>query len=252
MTRRLLPTVVLDTIVAPVLQGLIYPRGSTRVPVEATTHSLDVGGVVLRGWVVNPGCAHALVYFGGNGERLDMWREILAARFPGHTSYLYAYRGYGASEGRPSQSALSADALTLIDHVTERHPDGRGDVLGRSLGSGVAVQVATKRHVDHLVLITPFDSLVATAADLFPGLPVGLLIKDSWDSAAIAANVQAPVLVLRGARDTIVRPARTEALVRALPDPRVISFPDSDHNDISEAPTYWSAIARFLDDHASR
>lgn len=235
---------------APVMQGLIYPRGGTRVPVETTTHSLDVGGVTLRGWVVNPGRDRALVYFGGNGERLDSWRELLAARFPGHTSYLIAYRGYGASDGHPSQSALSSDALALIDHVNECHPGGQVDLLGRSLGSAVAVHVATNRHVDHLVLITPFDSLVAAAEDLFPGLPVGLLIKDRWDSAAVAAHVQAPVLVLRGARDIVVRPARTQALVRALPDPTVISFPESDHNDISDAPTYWAAIATFLDDSA--
>jgi len=230
------------------MQGLIYPRSGTRVPAEATTHSLDVGAAMLRGWVVNPGCTRALVYFGGNGERLDSWRELLAARFRGHTSYLFAYRGYGASEGRPSQSALCEDALALVDHVTERHPGGRVDLLGRSLGSAVAVHVATKRPVHHLVLITPFDSLVATAADLFPGLPVRLLIKDRWDSAAVAAHVQAPVLVLRAARDTIVRPARTEALVLALPDPTVVSFPDSDHNTVSDAPTYWTAIAEFLDD----
>lgn len=235
---------------APVVQGLIYPRGSTRVPAEATTHSLDVGEATLRGWVVNPGRARALVYFGGNGERLDPWRELLAARFPGHTSYLFAYRGYGASDGRPSQGALCEDALALIDHVSERQPGGQVDVLGRSLGSAVAVHVATKRPIDHLVLITPFDSLVATAVDLFPGLPVGLLIKDRWDSAAVAALVQGPVLVLRGARDTVVRPARTEALVHALLDPTVISFPDADHNTISDAPTYWPAIARFLDESA--
>ncbi len=236
-----------DAIVAPLMQGLIYPGGSTRVPAEATTDSLDVGAAVLRGWVVNPGRPHALVYFGGNGERLDPWREVLAARFPGHTSYLFAYRGYGASDGSPSQGALCGDSLTLIDHVTERHPGGHVDVLGRSLGSAVAVHVATNRPVDHLVLITPFDSLVATAADLFPGLPVGLLITDRWDSAAVAAQVRAPVLVLRGARDTVVRPARTEALVRALPDATVISFPEADHNDISDEPTYWTAIAEFLD-----
>ncbi len=235
---------------APVMQGLIYPRSGTRVPIEATTYSMDVGGVTLRGWVVNPGRTRALVYFGGNGERLDLWREILAARFPGHTSYLIAYRGYGASDGQPSQSALCRDALALIDHVHECHRGGQVDLLGRSLGSAVAVHAATKRHVDHLVLITPFDSLAAAAEDLFPGLPVGLLIRDRWDSAAVAANVQAPVLVLRGARDTIVRPARTEALVSALPDATVITYPDSDHNDISDAPTYWAAIAQFLDDDA--
>lgn len=237
-----------DAIVAPLVRELIYPRGSTRVEAAATTYALDVGGVELRGWVVNPGRAHALVYFGGNGERLDSWLEVLPERFRDHTSYLIAYRGYGASEGRPSQDALSVDALALVDHVIERHPGGRVDVLGRSLGSAVAVHVAARRAVGHLVLVTPFDSLVATAADLFPGLPVAALIKDRWDSAAIAADVKAPVLVLRADQDVVVRPARTEALVAALTDPAVVAFPDAEHNTISDDPTYWTRIAEFLDD----
>jgi fermentation-respiration switch protein FrsA (DUF1100 family) len=239
---------VIQAFVAPVLRELIYPRHGTRVPAGEATYSVDVDTARLRGWVVNPGRARALVYFGGNGERLEAWQDGLAAHFPDHTSYLIAYRGYGASEGRPSQGALSSDALALVDHVHARHPGGRVDVVGRSLGSAVAVHVATRRQVDHVVLVTPFDSLVATAADLFPGLPAALLIQDRWDSAAVAADVEAPVLVLRAARDLVVRPARTAALVDALPDPAEVVFPGADHNDISDDPGYWTAIARFLDD----
>ena len=124
------------------------------------------------------------------------------------------------------------------------------DVLGRSLGSAVAVHVATRRPLAHVVLVTPFDSLVATAADLFPGLPTALLVTDRWDSAAIAAGVRAPVLVLRADRDGVVRPARTAALVDALPEPAVVAFPDAGHDNISEDPGYWTSIALFLDDDA--
>ncbi|KRF37504.1 hypothetical protein ASG94_09370 [Nocardioides sp. Soil805] len=226
---------------------MVYPRGSTRVPADASMHELDVGGATLRGWVVNPGRDRVLVYFGGNGERLDPWREVVAERFPQHTTYLIAYRGYGASDGRPSQRALSDDAMALVDHVTARHPGARVDVLGRSLGSAVAVHVATQRSLDHVVLITPFDSLTATAADLFPGLPAGRLIKDRWDSAAIAPQVRAPVLVVRAARDGVVRPRRTDALIEALRDPAVVSFPDAGHNDISDESGYWTSISTFLD-----
>ncbi len=236
-----------DVLLAPLARELIYPRGSTRVSPDDSMHELDVDGTVLRGWVVNPGRDRVLVYFGGNGERLDLWREVVAQQLPNHTTYLMAYRGYGASDGRPSQDALGADALALVDHVTARHPGAPVAVLGRSLGSGVAVHVAAARPVDRVVLVTPFDSLVATAADLFPGLPVAQLIADRWDSAAIAPEVRAPVLVLRAALDVVVRPARTDALVAALSDPVVISFPESDHNDISDDPTYWSSISTFLD-----
>ena len=237
---------VFDLLLAPLARELIYPRRGTRVPVDDAMHELDVGEAMLRGWVVNPGRARVLLYFGGNGEVLDPWREVMARQFPDHTTYLMAYRGYGASDGRPSQRALSSDALALVDHVAERHAGAPVDVIGRSLGSGVAVHVATRRPVGHVVLVTPFDSLTATASDLFPGLPIAWLIEDHWDSASVAVEVRAPVLVLRAARDEIVRPARTEELVRALTSPVVRSFPGADHNTISDDPDYWVSISTFL------
>ena len=237
---------VLDLLLAPLARELIYPRRGTRVPVDHAMHELDVGEAVLRGWVVNPGRARVLLYFGGNGEGLDPWRQVMARQFPDHTTYLMAYRGYGASDGQPSQRDLSADAVALVDHVTERHNGARIDVIGRSLGSGVAVHVATQRTVEHLVLVTPFDSLAATASDLFPGLPVARLIEDHWDSAAVAAHVRAPTLVVRAGRDAIVRPERTDVLIRALSGSAVVSFPDADHNDVSDDLGYWTAIASFL------
>jgi pimeloyl-ACP methyl ester carboxylesterase len=238
---------MLAALLAPVVRRLIYPRTGTRIDASATTYSLDVGATTLRGWVVNPGRPRGLVYLGGNGERVDAWQQVLGDRFPDHTSYLIAYRGYGASDGRPSQRALGADALALVDHVAARHPLAPVDVIGRSLGSGVAVHVATRRRVGRLVLVTPFDSLVATAGDLVPRLPMTRLVKDRWDSAAIAGRIGAPVLVLRAGRDAIVRPERTDALVAALPpDATVVSFPDADHNDVSNDPGYWSAVAQFL------
>jgi len=239
---------VLELIAAPLVRELVYPRRGTRVDADATTYSLDVGGTMLRGWAVNPGRGRALVYFGGNGERLDLWQEVFVDRFPEHTTYLMAYRGYGASDGLPSQQSLSNDGLALIDHVAARHPDASVDVVGRSLGSAVAVHVATRRDLAHLVLVTPFDSLVATAEDLFPGLPATRLIRDRWDSAAIAADVRAPVLVLRAGHDAIVQPRRTDALLRVLPNPVVVSFADADHATISDAAAYWTSISRFLND----
>lgn len=236
-----------DALLAPLARELIYPRRGTCVPVDDSMHELDIDGTVLRGWVVNSDRDRVLVYLGGNGERLDVWREVVAHHFPDHSTYLMAYRGYGASEGQPSQRALSVDAVALVDHVRDRHPGARIDVIGRSLGSGVAVHVATRRTVDHVVLVTPFDSLAATAADLFPGLPVAQLIEDHWDSAAVAADVRAPVLVVSAGRDEIVRPERTARLVEALTDPVVVSFPDADHNDISDDPGYWPSIVAFLD-----
>jgi pimeloyl-ACP methyl ester carboxylesterase len=161
----------LAALLQPVARRLVYPGASTRLAADRTDLELRVDGVSLRGWEVNAGRERALVYYGGNGEGLDWLVPELSRRFPDHTSYLVAYRGYGASEGTPGERVLTSDALAVFDHAAARHPGGV-DVVGRSLGSGVAVQVAVRRPVERLVLITPFDSLVATAADLFPWLPV--------------------------------------------------------------------------------
>jgi pimeloyl-ACP methyl ester carboxylesterase len=233
---------------APLTRRLVYASRGTRLPAEGSTLRLRVGRVELHGWEVNPGRERALVYYGGNSEGVEWLRPVLAEHFPDHTSYLLAYRGYGASGGRPSQRALTADATALHDHVAARHPQAAVDVLGRSLGSGVATQVAVRRPVGRLVLVTPFDSLAATAADLFPRLPaVRHLVHDRWDSAAVAHRLQAPVLVVRAGRDELVRPARTDRLLEVLPaGTRVVDLPDADHGDLVEDPAYWSAIREFL------
>ena len=83
----------------------------------------------------------ALIYFGGNAEDVSLNLPGMAAAFPDHALYLLHYPGYGGAPGRPSEAALVADALALFDQVAARHP--RVSVLGRSLGSGVAIQVAS-------------------------------------------------------------------------------------------------------------
>ena len=236
----------LATLLAPVARRLVYPGAATRVPAEQTDLELRVDGVTLRGWEVNPGREHALVYFGGNGEGVEWLVPELGRRFPEHTSYLVAYRGYGASEGTPGERVLTQDALVVHDYAAARHA-GPVDVVGRSLGSGVAMQVAVRRPVERLVLITPFDSLVATGADLFPRLPVRHLLRDRWDSAAVAHRLTARVLVVRAGGDDVVRPARTDRLLELLPeDTAVLDLPDAAHGTLHEDPAYWPAIEAFL------
>lgn len=234
-------------LLAPVTRRLVYPARLTRTSAEDTDLHLTLDGVDLRGWVVNPGRRRGLVYFGGNGESVGDLRAELGRRFPEHTGYLLAYRGYGASGGRPAERAIVSDALALLDHVATRHAGEPVDVIGRSLGSGVAMQAAVRRPVERLVLVTPFDSLVAVAEDLFPRLPMRWLLQDRYDSAAVAADVQAQMLVLRAGRDELVRPGRTASLLTALAGrPQVVEFPEADHASLVDDPAYWSSIEDFL------
>ncbi|MCD9030316.1 alpha/beta hydrolase [Luteimonas sp. Y-2-2-4F] len=226
---------------------LIYYPQFTRADPAGTDFALDRGDAVLRGWIANPGASDPVLYFGGNAERVEDNREAFAAWLPARIVYLPAHRGYGASDGEPGQAALFADALALYDFVRARHPGQRISVIGRSLGSGVAAHLAAQRPVDRLVLITPFDSLGAVAAGHYPWLPVRLLLRDRYDSAAQLRGYRGPLLVLRAGRDEVVPPARTDALLAGLGrDAEVVAIDRADHNDVHTASEYGQALARFL------
>lgn len=225
---------------------LYYPQATRLDPIH-TDFELRRPDATLRGWRLQPGKRDALVYFGGNAEAVEGMRTRLTRWFPDRSIYLVAYRGYGASDGSPSEAALFADGLAIFDHAKGRHPEGEITVIGRSLGSGVASYVAAERPVSKLVLVTPFDSLAAVAADHYPWLPVDWLLQDRYESDRHLADFQGPVLVIRAGNDRVVPPARTDALIAALPmPPEVVAVEDASHDTVLSAPAPGEAIVRFL------
>lgn len=228
-------------------QALIYFPQETRVDAAGTDLAIPRGDAVLRGWVVNPGRRDAIVYFGGNGESVELYRDLYAQWLGDATVYLVAYRGYGASDGVPGEAALFADALAVYDHAAKAHPQGRVGVVGRSLGSGVASYVASRRRVERLALVTPFDSLAAVAQAHYPVFPVRWLLRDRYESVRYLPRHRGRLLVLRAGRDTVIPARNTDRLLAAWPHrPHVIDFPRDDHNSLSSDPRYWTALRDFL------
>ena len=207
---------------------------------------LESQGERIKVWTVPRPGTRALVYFGGNAEDVAGNAESFAAAFPGHSLYLVNYRGYGGSTGRPSEAGLHADALVVYDHVRREHD--AVTVVGRSLGSGVAVQLASKRPVDRLVLVTAYDSLVNVARHYFRWLPVGLLLRDRYDSARRAGAIRAPVLIVAAGDDEIIPRSRTEALVASFApgQARLVVVPGVTHNTLDWSPGYLGALQEFL------
>lgn len=224
-------------------QLLFMPSG-TRVAAERTDFALQHAGMVLRGWRVNPGQPRALLYFGGNAEDVGQNRERFAQWFPGHTIYLLAYRGYGASEGSPDEVALKADALVLHDAVSGAHEGV--DLLSRSLGTGVALHLAARRTVGRIALITPYDSLVAVAARHYPWVPVTWFLHQRFEAVRDAPDIRAPVLLLIARQDEIIPPAHAQVLAAAFPQPPVIEWLDTDHNTVEADPRLTVALKRFF------
>lgn len=215
---------------------------------KALETAFDIDGVILRGWLLNPGKQKLIIYYGGNAEDISFTIEDFR-RLTDYSVLLLNYRGYGRSEGRPGQAALLGDALRIFDEITVEMNISPADVVlfGRSLGSSVAVFVAGKRGVPKLILVTPFDSLKNVAKAHFPVFPVGLLMRHPFDSLPSAEHVQCRPLVLIAGNDEIIPTENSMNLVHAFKgNCTVIIVESANHNSIHMFPEYWSSIKEYL------
>jgi len=203
------------------------------------------GSETIKVWRIGSG-KPALLYFGGNAEDVALNIADFEQDFPNHTQYLVNYRGYGGSSGKPTESGLMEDALNIYDQIKASHD--RIVVMGRSLGSAVAVQLAAQREADKLILITPFDSILNVAKGIYPFFPVSLLLKDRFDGVSQVNNIQAPVLVLMAEDDGVIPSKRTDALVAAIPENQrsVVVIKAATHNDIQHYTDYRQALISFI------
>ncbi len=210
-------------------------------------------GLSLGGWLARPADAGGtrrplVIYFGGNAEEVS-WMTEMSTRFPGWAMLAVNYRGYAGNPGKPGEDALVADAAAIHDWAAARTDvdAGRIVVIGRSLGSGVAVQLAAMRKLSGVVLVTPFDSLREVAQRLYRFVPVGLLLRHPFDSLQRAGAIEAPLLALVAADDTLIPPAHARRLFDAWRGPKSWHLiPHADHTSIDGDPAYWSFIAGFL------
>lgn len=224
---------------------IYYPTPVVVSPVGQTV-SLPVSGAVLQLWVVRGPGSSAVLYFGGNAEPVASSAETLSRAAPDRTWVFVNYRGYAGSTGAPSEAALVVDALAAFDWLQPDHADIA--VIGRSLGSGVAVQLAASRPVSRLLLVTPFDSLVSVGRDALPWLPVSWLLKDRFESVKYAPRVSCRTRVLIAGQDDVVGPAHARRLVEAF-TPGVASAveaPGAGHNTIQLWPKYEATIGEFM------
>ena len=238
---------------AGVLYGLVcvglYAKQRLLIyhPRPAQVHTpgirLPVDGAELQIAVLKREGPQALLYFGGNGEDVSSTLPDLARWFPTHSVYAMHYRGYGSSSGEPSEAALHADAQALWQQVSGSHD--RITVMGRSLGTGVAVRLASAQpSVAHLVLVTPYDSLAAVAADVYPWVPVRWLLKDSFDSVDWAPRLAMPITVVSASDDRVIDRRHTQNLVDHLPENRWrwVEIAGAGHNDLHVNAAFLEAL----------
>ncbi len=191
-------------------------------------------GERILAWHVPPqGDNPVVLYFHGNGGsirlRVDRFRKIVAA---GVGLLGVSYRGYGGSSGTPTEAGLIEDARAAYAFAAERYA-GRIAVWGESLGTGVAVALASERPVTHVILDAPYTATVDVAAAVYWFLPVRWLMKDQFRSDLRIRNVTAPVLILHGDGDDIIPIGYGERLLALIPgEKRLVRFAGGYHGDL--------------------
>jgi uncharacterized protein len=198
-------------------------------------------GVALHGWFATAeGEARdlAVLVSHGNGGNVAHRRHLLEGlSAAGLHVLVYDYRGYGKSEGSPSEAGLYRDGRAAQAWLLERTglPAGRLVQYGESLGAAVALELARAAPAPRaLVLESPFTSLADVAGLHYPWLPVSLLLRDEYDNAGKIGRLAVPLLVMHGTHDSIVPPGHGRTLVeRAAGRPRrLVEVRGSDHNDL--------------------
>ena len=226
-------------------QMIYFPTSEVMLPgVDSTV--VDTDGVQIKIWLLNPGKEKALIYFGGNAENVAYNINDFQTLFPDRTVYLVNYRGYGGSSGSPHEEGLYSDALSVYDHFAKEHT--ALSVMGRSIGAAVATYLASKRPIEKLLLVTPFDSAVNVGKKLYRFFPMELIMKERLDSAGMAANITTDTLVIAAGNDRIIPYENTQSLINAFSNTQidVVTLGSVGHNTVHHHPDYKKTIRSFL------
>jgi fermentation-respiration switch protein FrsA (DUF1100 family) len=228
----------------PATTGVSNPR-------ELTVRTAD--GIDLLAWLAPPAnrAQPVVLYLHGNGGHIGYRAHRFAqlARY-GWGVLLLEYRGYGGNPGTPTETGLNQDARAGYAALRALGiPKQRIILWGESLGSGIAVRLATEVDVGAVILEAPYTSITAIGQQRFPWAPVAWLLRDRFDLIGRIGGVHAPVLIMSGARDIVVPPAMGQNVFAAANQPKQFWLaPDAGHNDLVEAGAF-DVVQAFVQDH---
>ena len=217
---------------------------------DFSTYSHTVPGGMVRGYVYHPQGEDALqdlfIYFAGRGEDVRATAQMLHWLPEGFGFAAVVERGVADSQGRPSEIASVEDASQFANHLRRAFPQARLHVVGRSLGTGVAIQLVARQPFESLQLVTPYDSMLEVAKKRFPLVPLSLLLRHQFNSLEHSREVAAKTQVLLAEHDDVVLPERSAKLINAWPTPiQVQTVPGSDHHSIMGLEATWLYLIDF-------
>ncbi|MCK1395089.1 alpha/beta hydrolase [Bradyrhizobium sp. 1] len=205
---------------------------------QAEEHVLTTSdGEKVIVWHVAPKPGRSVVlFFPGNGDflagRVSRFKGITA---DGTGLVALSYRGYAGSTGAPSEQGLLQDAAAAYAFATERYDAQRIVAWGFSLGTGVAVAVASEHPVGKLILEAPYTSTVDVAASLFRFIPIRLLMRDQFHSDERIARVTVPLLIMHGTNDPAIPITFGERLFALAHEPKkLVRFPGGGHENLDD------------------
>ena len=188
-----------------------------------------------------------LIYFHGNGGGLSQRAErIRQFSGDGWGVYMMAYRGYAGSSGTPTETHNVADArLAYGALVLEGVAPEAIIAYGESLGTNVATRIAVERRVGGLILEAPYTSIAKLGGQIYPYLPVDLLLIDRYDTDKVIAQVKVPVLIVHGQRDRTVPVAMGREIAKLAQAPVTLAvLPNAGHNDLFQQGNDGLAVVR--------
>ena len=210
-------------------------------------------GVELHGWFVPGTQEQTWIWFHGNAGNISYLLENLALLHH-HLSvnfFLFDYREYGTSDGKVSEAGTYLDAQGARDYIVSRQAINPDKIIyfGQSLGSAVAIWLATQREPYGLIIEAPFSSMRDMAKRAFPRLPVYLLVRTKYNSLDRIGGLKCPLLVLHGDQDEVVPISQGKKLYEAAKGPKhFVEIPGSGHCDayLLGPETYIRALSDFM------
>jgi uncharacterized protein len=221
-----------------------------RFAIDGDVHErfVDVPGARLHALHLQlPSARGVVLYLHGNAGSLEGWFTHLEPyRRANFDVFMIDYRGYGKSSGAiGSEAQLHADVRAAWDAIAAQYAGRKRVWLGRSLGSGLAAQLATQVPPDLTILVSPYASMRTLAGELYPWVPSRLL-RYPLDTAALIARIPSPVLLMHGERDDLIPVAHSRALQPLHPRAELRVIAKAGHNDLQEFDAYGAAIVEAL------
>ncbi len=187
-----------------------------------------------------------ILHFHGNAENILSMQYAAEPFVARNYSFLTMdYRSYGKSSGELSEENLFADAALFMEYLTDSGWDSSDIILyGRSIGTGIATQLASNSDFRGMILHAPFYSLTSLADYHFPLIPSNLLLRFPMNSADYLSSVERPVLILHGSADRIIPLDQAERLSRITG--KLIVLENGRHNNLDDMERFWLEIDTFL------